>query len=113
MKMFLCTELLKVVESKMQLSQSVPNRLEGNVSLLHELELHCPIDWFVLMANRVYDYFKSANEFSVRFKASLAKTRDPSSAPELFQVLFIAKHFLCYCQSLETVVTTKTCYPNC
>lgn len=58
LKSFLRTELLKK-DSKIQLPRSVTKGLEAYVSLSHEVNLQCPIDWFVLIGNSVKHYFKS------------------------------------------------------
>lgn len=50
--------------------------------------MYCPIDWFVLIANNIYNNFKPGDEYSVRFGPSLGENIDPSLAVKFFQVVF-------------------------
>lgn len=88
------------------------NGLEGYVSPFQEVELHFPIDWFVHMANDVYDYFKSGDQYSVSFKPFLTEIRDPSLAVELLQVRFTGIKSLCSWLSLKGTRDQKEMLPN-
>lgn len=75
LKGFLLTELLRKPNSNLMLPQPVTNGLEGYVSHSKEVELNCPIDWFVLMGNNVYDYCMSDDEHFVSIKPSQQNQR--------------------------------------
>lgn len=83
MESFPFTETVKKLDSKVKLPQFVSRGLERYVSLSHGAELHCSIEWLVLLGNSVYNYFKCKNHYSVRFKLSLSEVKDPLLA-ELF-----------------------------
>lgn len=90
-----CIELLRNLNSSIQLPLSVPNGYKGYFSFSHQIELHFMIDYSVLMTNNVYDYFKSDDEYSVSFKASLPEIRYASLAVKFLQVQFTVINSLC------------------